>query len=161
MSDQSPQMEWKENQRALLNGLLDEIIPASDDGRIPSAGSHHVIDFIAEKAREVIGLGELLVQGLQTMQNQVETLSSSFDELPCKARIALIQELERQEPEFFAALLRLTYMGYYTEPRIPPLFGLSEKPPHPYGYYVPDETPAELAALVEPVIKRGTCYRRC
>lgn len=161
MSDQFSQIEWNENQRALLNGLLEEIIPASSDGRIPSAGSHHVADFIIEKTREIPGLDELFSRGMLTMQSTTETLALPFDRLVPHERLTLMQELEQQDPDFFAALVRYTYMAYYTDPQIPPLFGLSEKPPHPYGYNVPEEIPADITALVEPVKKRGICYQQC
>lgn len=161
MSDQFPQMEWNENQRALLNELLEEIIPASNDGRIPSARSDHVADFIIKKTREIPGLGELISQGMQTIQNAIETLALPFDRLARKERLTLMKELEQQKPDFFAALVRYTYMAYYTDPQIPPLYGLSKKPPHPYGYNVPEETLADITALVEPVKKRGIYYQQC
>ena len=149
------------DEKALLNGLLDEIIPASDDGRIPSAGSLGVADFIANKARKVPGLMGLLKRGLRAAQALIESQGDTFEALPAADRLALAKILERREPEFFAALTRYIYMGYYTDPTVPPLFGLSPKPPHPYGYEVPDESPEEIAALVEPVNKRGRCYQKC
>ena len=84
-----------------------------------------------------------------------------FDALSPADRLALAKILERREPDFFAALTRYIYMGYYTDPTVPSHFGLSAKPPHPYGYEVPDESPEELTALVEPVKKRGRCYQKC
>jgi hypothetical protein len=147
--------------KALLNGLLDEIIPASDDGRIPSAGSLGIEDFIANKAREVPGLMGLLKRGLRTAQALLEPQGDTCEALHPADRLALVKILERREPEFFAALTRTIYMGYYTDPTVPPLFGLSAKPPQPYGYEVPDESPEELTALVEPVQKRGRCYQKC
>ena len=152
---------WSADGKALLNGLLDEIIPASDDGRIPSAGSLGVEDFIANKAREVPGLGALLERGLRTAQALLEPKGDTFEALSPADRLALAESLERREPDFFTALTRYTYMGYYTDPTIPPHFGLSAKPPHPYGYEVPDESPEELTALVAPVKKRGRCYQKC
>lgn len=161
MSSKSPQPQWSENQLILLNSLLDEIIPASDDGRIPSAGTLNVAGFISEQTTQVSGLNELLTLGLETTQSQLEQRAATFDALTQKDRTALMKNLEKQEPDFFTALVKYTYMGYYTDPRIPPLFGLSEKPPHPYGYSVPDESSAEIEALVEPVKKRGICYQKC
>ncbi len=163
MSNLIESITWNADEKALLNGLLDEIIPASDDGRIPSAGSGSlgVEDFIANKAREVPGLADLLKRGLRTAQALLEPKGDTFEALPPADRLALAKILERREPDFFTALTRYTYMGYYTDPTVPPHFGLSAKPPHPYGYEVPDESPEELTALVEPVKKRGRCYQKC
>ena len=57
--------------------------------------------------------------------------------------------------------LKHTYMGYYSEPSVRPYFGVSSNPPHPNGYEVPEEEPNLLESLVEPVKKRGICYRKC
>jgi len=160
MSNRIESITWSADDKALLNGRLDEIIPASDDGRVPSAGSLRVADFIANKAREVPGLGDLLKRGLRTAQALLEPKGDTFEALPPADRLALAKNLERREPDFFTALIRYTYMGYYTDPTVPPHFGLSAKPPHPYGYEVPDESPEELTALVEPVKKRGRCYQK-
>jgi hypothetical protein len=161
MSNPNESIRWSADEKVLLNGLLDVIIPASDDGRIPSAGSLRVADFIATKAREVPGLKDLLKRGLRTAQALLETQGNTFDALSPADRLALVKILERREPVFFSALTKYTYMGYYTGPTVPPHFGLSARPPHPYGYEVPDESPEELTAMVEPVKKRGRCYQKC
>jgi len=161
MSHLIESITWSADEKALLNGLLDEIIPASEDGRIPSAGSLGVEDFITNKAREVPGLADLLKRGLRTAQALLKPKGDTFEALPPADRLALAKILERREPDFFTALTRYIYMGYYTDPTVPPHFGLSAKPPHPYGYEVPDEGPEELTALVEPVKKRGRCYQKC
>ena len=161
MSNLIESIRWSADEKALLSGLLDEIIPASDDGRIPSAGSLRVADFIAAKAREIPDLADLLKRGLRTARILLETKGDTFEVLNPADRLALVKILERREPDFFSALIRYTYMGYYTDPTVPPHFGLSAKPPHPYGYEVPDESPEELTALVEPVKKRGRCYQKC
>ena len=68
MSNLIESIRWNADEKALPNGLLDEIIPASDDDRIPSAGSLRVADFIETKARETPGLADLLNRGLRTAQ---------------------------------------------------------------------------------------------
>ena len=161
MSNPIESIAWSADEKALLNGILDEIIPASDDGRIPSAGSLRVADFIATKAREILGLADLLKRGLRTAQAFLESKGDTFEALYPADRLALVKNLERRQPDFFAALIRYTYMGYYTDPTVPPHFGLSAKPPHPYGYEIPDESPEELTALVEPVKRRGRSYQKC
>ena len=148
MSNLIESITWRADEKALLDGLLDEIIPASEDGRIPSAGSLRLADFIANKAREAPGLADLLKRGLRPAQALLEPKGDTFEALSPAGRLALAKNLECWESEFFTALTRYTYMGYYTEPSVPPHFGLSSKPPHPHGYEVPDESPEELNALV-------------
>ena len=161
MTNPTESITWNANEKALLKVLLNEIIPPSDDGRIPSAGSLSVADFIANKAREVPGLSDLLKRCLRTAQTLLESKGDTFEALSQADRLSLAKHLETREPEAFTALIRYTYMGYYTDPTVPPHFGLSAKPPHPYGYEVPDESPEEVTALVEPVKKRGRCYQKC
>ena len=42
---------WSESHKALLNRILDEIIPASDDGRIPSGGSLGVAEYLEARGQ--------------------------------------------------------------------------------------------------------------
>ena len=74
-------------------------------------------------------------------------------------RRLIVSELETAAPRFFTALLRHTYMGYYTDPSVPHLFGLTGTAPQPDGYDVPDEDLEQLEGLVAPVKNRGRCYR--
>jgi hypothetical protein len=154
-----------QEQNDLLVSLLEEIIPAGSDGRVPSAASPRVLSFLAEQAEQaeqagpLPGLKDHLDQCLLVIARLSEKRGAVFPDLDRNARVSVVQELERTEPEAFAALIRAVYMGYYTDPTVGPLFGLSAKPPQPDGYDVPEEDPDAIAALVEPVQARGRCYR--
>lgn len=152
---------WSEGECILLNSLLDEIIPSSEDGRIPPGGALLVTDFITDKAREEPGLYELITSGLRQLNSLINVGNTIFSDLNKDGRVAVTRDLEKKEPEFFKMLVRYTYMGYYTTPEIPLLFGLSENPPHPLGYTVPDEDPELLKDLTAPVKNRGRCYQDC
>ena len=82
-----------------------------------------------------------------------------FEALPPKTRRDLVAQLESSAPEAFQALLRQTYMGYYSRPDVRVLFGLSDQPTQPNGYDVPSESPELMAELTAPVVARGKCYR--
>jgi hypothetical protein len=157
VSNEETKAQWSPAERELLGGLLNQIIPASEDGQIPSADSPEVVDYLERQLQKVSDLAELFEQGLSRAGEL--TGGKTIGDLAGEARIELVKKLEQQEPRFFEALLRYTYMGYYTNPAVPPLFGLSPKPPQPDGYEVPDEDLEKLAALVEPVKSRGNCYR--
>ena len=131
---------WSDAERALLDALLDQVIPASADGRMPAAGALGVADFIAAK------LGD---DPARTTE-----LARAFADLPADAA-----EAERAAPANFSELVRLVYMGYYSRADVRPHFGLSDRPTQPEGYELPEDDPDELAALLAPVRARGRCYR--
>ena len=153
------QAHWSEAERRLLNGLLDEIVPASADGRVPAAGTLGVVDFLASKASVDPALAALLRTVLTRAAALAESRGASFGALDGAGRITVVEALEQAEPEAFTALLKYTYMGYYSRPNIRPHFGLSDRPTQPDGYAVPDDDPDDMAALLAPVRTRGRCYR--
>lgn len=152
---------WNERERAFLDQILGQIIPASEDGKIPSAGSLGVAEFLAKKIQTEPELGQLFQQGMLFIVEQIKTVGKDFSSMNNEDWHAVVKKLEEQESEFFQALLRHTYMGYYSDAVVRPHFGLSANPPHPNGYEVPLDDPKELAALVHPVKKRGPCFREC
>ena len=156
MTDQAP---WNEAEGHLLKGLLDEIVPASADERIPAAGRLGVVEFLARKASDDPALAALIRTVLTRAANLVERRGGSFDALDAAGRIAIVEALEGAEPDAFTALLRHTYMGYYSRPDVRPHFGLSDRPTQPDGYEPPEDDPDELEAMLAPVRARGGCYR--
>ena len=150
---------WSEAERRLLNGLLNEIVPASADGRVPAAGTLGVVDFLARKAFDDPGLAALLRTVLTRASALLESRSAKFGALDAAGRIAVVEALERAEPDAFKALLQSTYMGYYSRPDVRPHFGLSDRPTQPDGYVLPEDDPDELEAMLAPVRARGRCFR--
>ena len=151
-------MPEKEN---ILKGLLDCIIPGSSDKGIPSAGSIGITEFIVSKFMESEIGRDRLSEGIEATKAELRSAGvNSFDELDTDANESLAAKLESKEPEFFYLLRKFTYMGYYTHPDIPPLFGISDKAPQPDGYDIPPDDPGLLAKLVEPVLRSGKTYRK-
>jgi hypothetical protein len=153
------QLVWSQSRKALLNQILGEIIPASDDGRIPSGASLGVIEYLEAQVKDTPELEDLFNNGLTQATVLVERKGGIFNKLSSDDRRQIVADLEALEPDFFYALLRNTYMGYYTAPSVPSLFGLTDKAPHPDGYDVPDEDLEKIEGLVKPVKDRGRCYR--
>ena len=139
-------------QRELLDALLDQIIPASDDGRMPAAGALGVADFIGDRITDDVELKCLFQKGLA----QAGMLISINGH---RVEPDVVKLLEEKAPDFFEALIRLAYMGYYSRGDIRGLLGLSPKPVHPEGYDVPEQDLDEIRALTAPVEERGRCYR--
>ena len=139
-------------QRELLDALLDQIIPASDDGRIPAAGALGVADFIGDRIAVDVELGSLIQHGLAKAAMLVSANGHRVEP-------DVVRQLEQDAAHFFAALIRLTYMGYYSRGDIRARLGLSPKPVHPDGYDVPEQDLDEIEMLTASVRKRGQCYR--
>lgn len=159
MGDNMPG-HWSESDRALLAGLLDEIIPASPDGSIPSAGALGIADFVFDRLAEHPEQ-QMIRGGLERAGALAAEAGGAFAGLDSHTRTGIVSRLEGREPAFFALLIRHTYMGYYSRSDIRPLFGLSDQPTQPLGYDVPSEPPEFMAELTEPVRKRGPVYRDC
>ena len=150
---------WSEAEGRLLSALLNELVPASDDGRIPGAGALGVAAFLANKATDDPALLASVREVLTHTAGLAEARGSEFEALHAAGRVAVVEALEREVPSAFAALLRHTYMGYYSRADVRPYFGLSDRPTQPEGYTVPDDDSDEMAALLAPVRARGRCYR--
>ncbi len=143
---------WNDSERSLLEALLDQIIPANPERNIPAAGALGVADFISGRITDDPELGCLFADGLARMAALVDDDGIHLD-------ADVVKQLEQDTPDFFAALIRQTYMGYYSRGDIRGLLGLSPKPVHPDGYDVPEQDLDEIRALTTPVSQRGPCYR--
>ena len=141
----------------LLDLILNEIIPPSEDGRVPGAGQ--------------IGVGgSLLAGGPRPVKNCIETVTGILDAVSAEAqdfhllgrdgRVAALKTVERRCPGEFGVFVRAVYMDYYSRPEIRPLFGVGSHPVHPEGYPVEPESEEVMARLTEPVRSRGPCFRR-
>ena len=150
---------WSENQGRLLTGLLDVIVPASADGRVPAAGALGIADFLVSKASADPALAVSLREVLSHAAALAEARGANFDDLDAAGRMAVVEALEQEAADAFTALLWHTYMGYYSRADIRPHFGLSDRPTQPEGYELPEDDPDELADMLAPVRARGRCYR--
>ena len=143
---------WTQTQRTLLDAILDELVPPSNDGTIPGAGALGVADFLP--------IADAFAPNpVDTTQAVMMALGESFVELTRPEKVAALHLIETQQPDAFATLVRLTYMGYYSRPDTRPLFCVGAHPVHPQGYPVPREEEALMDELTAPVRARGKVYR--
>ena len=150
---------WTESEHEILYRILETLIPASKDGKIPSANNILIIEKLKQEAIKDNKFKSLLLDGLKHIKHMLIATGNDLNSIDLRNFTNLICKLEDQKPEFFNAFLRKIYIAYYNQPSIRTHFGLSENPPHPDGYNVPSETIEEISSLVAPVIKRGNCYR--
>ena len=150
---------WTESEHEILYRILETLVPASKDGKIPSANNILIIEKLKQEAIKDNKFKSLLLNGLKHIKHMLIETGNDLNSIDLRNFTNLICKLEDQKPEFFSAFLRQTYIAYYNQPSIRTHFGLSTNPPHPEGYNVPSETIEEISSLVAPVIKRGDCYR--
>ena len=141
-------------QRDLLTQVLDRIVPAG--GGLPGAGELGIGEFVESAAVSSAAQTRLLVDGLNRIGIAGESHGSgAFGELNDEARDEVLRAVESDAPEFLDELVRVTYVGYYSKPRIAAALGLEARPPQPLGFELEQ---ADLSPL-DNVRKRGPVYR--
>ena len=131
---------------------MDELIPPSEDGKIPGAGALGVADFLPTAqayAPDPAG----------SVQTILDAVSDDFVALPRDEKVATLKRVEAAQGQDFETLVRLTYMGYYSRPDTRPYVGVGAHPIHPNGYPVDRESDAMMDELTAPVRARGKAYR--
>ena len=152
---------WNPWEIELFNNILMQIIPANKARGIPSAGELGMVNYITQKIKDNSKLQILFTQGLKDFEDLLANYEKFLQELTNKDWITLVLQLEERHFEFFEVLLRNTYEGYYSEPKIQPFFGLSLEPTQPEGYLVSPDDPTGLDRMLEPVRQKNICYRVC
>jgi hypothetical protein len=143
-----------EQERALAC-VLDEVVPASSDGRLPGAGELGLAGSVLERAGEMI---EVIVRGLAALDGLAgQRGAPGFAALPQPERVRVLEEHASREPAFLMGLVPHTYVGYYQDARIVAALGLEPRPPYPQGYEL---EPGDLG-LLDRVRQRRKLYREC
>ena len=101
-------------------------------------------------------LGQLFNDGLAAIEAASRRAhSAAFADLVDDQKVQVLRTVEAESPQFFAMLLRHTYAGYYSNPRIIELLGLEVRPPQPLGFDLEPFDPS----TVEKVRERGKVWR--
>jgi len=123
---------FDEGQRALVKEVLARIIPAQ--GKLPDAGDLGVVDFIEAAINGQPHHRRRFIDGLADIEITASRQGSQvFAELPGPAKDATLRAVEASNADFFEELVRQTYNGYYTHPRILDLIGYSPTLSRPQG----------------------------
>ena len=142
-----------EAQYALVSAVLDRLIPPQGD--MPGAGEVGTADYLDRIAAESARLARLFSGGLQDIEIAAARVGAGFEELSGEQRDEVLRGVEADSPDFFDALVRHTYNGYYSSPKVVELLGLDPRPPQPRGNHVER---GDLSSL-ELVVERGQAYR--
>lgn len=142
-----------EAQRTVLASVLDMIVPASSDGRMPSAADINVADYIQEHASQLL---PTICAELDRLEADADALhGKGFVALSKADREALVDHIRAKEPLFLASLAIQTVTAYYQNDRVLKAIGMEARAPFPEGYTV---VSGDLS-LLDPVRKRGRIYR--
>ncbi len=143
-----------DSQRALMRQVLNRIVSAG--GGFPAAGDLGVADYVDAVVGRSPELKQLFAEGLAQIQIAGETSTSKgFAGMSDREKNAVLRRVESSHPAFFEALVKHTYNGYYSNPKVIELLGPKVHLPLPLGY---DLEPGNLD-LLENVKKRGRVYR--
>lgn len=132
-------------QRILLSALLDTLVPASEDGEMPSAAE---VDF----ERYLLEQGENIALQLPSIFAHFE---STFATLSLEARCEQLRTFSSEHPELFHALLPRVYDCYYQDDRVRRKIGMVTGAVFPEGNTIV----AGDLSLLDPVIDRDGQHR--
>ncbi len=148
-------MPFSPQDTATLSAVLDEIIPPSEDGRMPGAGEVGLAAYIEEVIGRSPELGPAVEQGLSALDAAAREAGGAFAELDAATREAVLNGIAGEQPAFLPGLAFQTFTGYYQQPRVLEGLGLEGRPPHPKGFPLEE---GDLG-LLDPVRERGQRYR--
>ena len=133
----------------ILASLIHEMIPPSDDGRLPGAGVLGLTAHIARTVQQTPMLRPVVEYGLSAIAELAEKRTgASFTDV--------VTEFAATDQFFLPAFLFLVYSGYYQNARVVEALGLEPRAPHPEGYTMaPDDW-----TLLDPVRRRAKSYRK-
>ncbi len=146
-------MVFTEAQTAILNLLMDLLIPASSDGKMPSARS---LDLYADISAMPLKDRMVFDSGLAEIQIRSHALRGvDYVQLDAENKKTLIDGLRTEAGPFIQCFMTQTVARYLVHDRVMPLMGLEARAPWPKGYNVAQGD----WSLIDVVRKRGKIYR--
>lgn len=151
---------WTEQERALIDDVLDELLPATADGKLPAGSAVPIVAFFVARLGDTPEFASALSTVLTGLQDVLRVRGVlALRDVPVDERASLVTQVEQAHPAEFRVFAMNAHLGYYTEPSIPVRFGLSGRPPQPLGHEVPRDSEEVLLELLAPVIARGPIFR--
>jgi hypothetical protein len=133
------------DQQRVLKALLDTLVPASDDGQMPSAAEVGFTDYLCAQAEDFVA----------ELASILQHFEPSFAELPIAIRCERVAAFSADNPPAFQALLTRVYDCYYQNDRVRVQIGVVSGAPFPQGNVV---APGDLS-LLDPVIDNSARHR--
>jgi hypothetical protein len=129
-----------------LAALQDTIVPASEDGSMPSAGGIDLLAYLRAQAPDY----------LAELPGILERFDDGFADLPLDVRVELVRGFSESDRPAFRGLVFRVYDAYYQDGRVRTAIGARPGAPFPGGHSIPA---GDLSSL-EAVKARGKGYRR-
>ena len=149
MADDDPGFSAEQEQ--VIAALIDAIVPPSDDGRLPGAGTLDLVPHVERSARQNPMLRPVIEYGLSAIAELAGKRSAAGLETLTRADwTATLKEFTATDSFFLPAFLFLVYGGYYQHDRVVTALGLEPRAPHPKGY----EMGSDDWSLLDPVRRR-------
>ena len=142
-----------QSQHELVTAVLDRLVPPQGD--MPGAGEAGTANYLDGVVSNSAQLARLFSGGLQDIEIAAARLGPSFEDLSGDQQDEVLRGVEADSPQFFDLLVRHTYNGYYSNPKVVELLGLDPRPPQPRGNQVER---GDLSSL-QVVVERGQAYR--
>ncbi len=140
-------------QRAILDAVLDLIVPPGADGRMPGAAEVGVPEWMAAQVPDAF---PRLREELDELERRArEAHAAGFAALDAPRRQALVDAIRAGSPSFMSRLAVETVTCYYLHDRVLQGLGMELRAPAPKGYQV---VQGDLA-LLAPVRARGKIWR--
>ncbi len=133
------------DERAVLAALLDTLVPAGADGRMPSAAAVDFDGYLRTQASDFVG----------ELKSMLKRFEPPFADLAIGARGDRVAEFSAHEPDAFRNLLTRVYDCYYQDDRVRLEIGVATGAPFPQG----NEVTAGDLSLLDPVIANSTRHR--
>lgn len=131
---------------AFMQTFLDLLIPPSDDGKLPGAGSLGLSSDLAE----ALEANDAVVSGLQAVQEAaLEQEPAGLSGLPPAAQSELVESQLGAHPALMAGITHQLYLAYYQHPTVLQGLGQPPRPPFPEGYTVEETDPRLIEVLEE------------
>ena len=145
---------FSEAERAALDVLMDLLIPASADGRMPAARTLRLYDNIATmRSRERTILGDGLAELDRRALAELGVAFAKLDEARAKA---LVDAMREEGSAFVQTFVAQTVGRYVSHPSVMPLLGLEVRPLWPQGNVVAEGD----WSLLDVVREREKFYRK-
>lgn len=137
------------SQQAVLDALLNLIIPPSEDGTLPGAADIHLVPFFVDA--EPAYIDELS----QELEGVIAALPPTFTTMSFDEQEALVLALREGRSAFFNKLTIRVFGCYYQQDQVLTALGQHAGPPFPEGNQV---DPGDHG-LLDPVRARGAVWR--
>jgi len=136
----------------VMAALIDAILPASNDGRLPGAAALDLVSHIERSVRQNPMLRPVVEYGLSAIAEIVAKRNpAGVTGLPATEWAAALREFTATDQFFLPAFLFLVYGGYYQHARVVTALGLEPRAPHPKGYAMEGD---DWSSLLDPVRRR-------